>query len=230
MTTAAQVGPGDSVTIDGNDIHLPSNLVATATLLQSITESGGRPRLDAWYMGDGLPNVLDRAEWELEYPLSTDDETLNAFLEKLRTQGGVHLLATWKAQRYTYTARSGQQFFYLPRNDAYTKSYVGYTTSTYKAVVTLNGVALTVVYKATVASADVVPSGECWIANQATGSVTHPRGGFACAPFKIGTAISLNDEILVEFHPLYRVIVADVPTNHETAGMDVKTLRLIEVA
>lgn len=230
MTTVAQIGPGESITIDGTDILLPAKLVISSTLAQSITETAGRPRLDAWHFGDGLPNVLDPMTWEMEYSLGDDQSTVSAFLETLRTQGGVHLLATWKAQRYTYTARSGQQFFYLPRNDAYTLSYVNHTSSDLKAVVTRNGVALTVAYKATVASGDAVPSGECWIANQATGSVTHTRAGFVCAPFKIGTAISINDVILVEYHPLYRVGVVDVSTDHQTSGLDMKTLRMVELS
>lgn len=229
MTRAASPGPDDSVTINGTDLVLPRVLEPQDILAQALTVTAGRPRLDAWRYGDGLPNVADRFEFALEYDLSERYAETCAYLERLRTQGGVHLFADWKSRMYTYTARAGQQFFYLPRQDAFSLGYDGHDTAgVYDAVIKLNDVELDVVYQASVASGDVVPEGEVWIGDA---TVVHPEAGFVVAPFKIGTPIEIYDDVLVEFCALYRVVVTGVPTvPFELAGREDKTLYLAEVA
>lgn len=214
--------------MSGGTPFTPNPYQVHDTLAQALTQSAGRPSLEAWWCGDGLPNVLDRLEWALTYELSDANTTVNEFLARLRTKGGTHTLIDWRPERYTYTLRSGQQFLYLPRQDAFSASIAGHTVkATYGAKIWHNDVPLTVEYKPTVSSGDAVPVGEVWIGNTA---VVPPGTGFLCAPYKLGTASQIYDDILVEFIPIYRVGVTGVPTApFEGIAREGKTLYLSEV-
>lgn len=230
MTTTATAGLDDGLTLDGAALQNPNTFDMHNVLAQSLTQAIGRPRLDVWRHADGLPNVPDRFEWALEYDIDDNNSATNVFLEKIRTEGGVHLFADWKARRYTYTARAGQQFFYLPRQDAFSLGYAGHTTALdYGAKFFRNGVALTVIYKPTVASSDVVPSGQVWVSDATT---VIPRAGMTGAAFKIGTPNVLGDVLLVEYNALYRVVVLSVPTVpfSNFIGREDKAIYLAEVA
>jgi hypothetical protein len=220
----------------GGTKFLPSPYEVHDTLAQRLSATAGRGRMDVWWCGDGLPNVLDKLEFALGYAdlgTSADDLTAIAFLERLRTKGGTITFTDWKERRYTYTARSGQQFFYLPRQDSFTAAIAGHTTqATYGLKVWKNDVAIAtanIKYQATVTAGDVVPAGEVWVGNA---TVEHPEAGFkACTPFKFGTANAIYDDILVEVIPLYRVCVVGVPTvPFEINAREGKTLYLAEVA
>ena len=199
------------------------------TLLQTIEETlSGRRRVDAQYQGTGLPDQADSFEFMLEYDLDDQFATTLTTLETLRTQGGYHDLAVWKKRIYTYTATSGQTVFYLPRPDAFSSGYTGHTANSWKAVVKKNGVAQTLQYQASVTSGTAVTAGEVWISNT---SVTHPKAGTRVALFKFGTALVAGDEITVEYHPLFRVIVSEVSTKpFQIIGREDKTVILSEAA
>lgn len=227
MTATNETGPGDELTINGTTLLLPRVLEPHNVLVQALSPTSGRPKLDTWRYGDGLPNVPDLYEWALDYQI--DDDTYaetGAFLERLRTKGGVHLFTDWKARRYTYTARTAQQLFFLPRQDAFSLGYEGHDEET--AIVTLNDEALTVLYKPTVTDESDVPEGECWISEAAE---VHGEAGFTVAAFKVGTVTELYDDILVEFHALYRVVVTGSPISAwEEVGLESRALYLAEVA
>lgn len=234
--TGLTTDPGliNPVWIDGVQFLLPPTFEVHDTLKQSLSPSAGRPRLDTWRYGDGLPNVPDLFEWVLTYDLSVQHADTIAQLGRLRTKGGGHLFVDWKQREYTWTARSGQQFFYLPRQDAYSLAYSGKTGNEYKAVayrkVAATGVesAMTVVYKATVASGDTVTAGELWISNA---TETHPRAGFTVAAFKVGTTLAIRDEIRIAFFAAYPVAVIDVPkVPFEIVGREDTALYLAEIA
>ena len=199
------------------------------TLLQTIEETlSGRRRVDAQYQGTGLPDQADSFEFMLEYDLDDQFATTLTTLETLRTQGGYHDLAVWKKRIYTYTATSGQTAFYLPRPDAFSSGYTGHTANSWKAVVKKNGVAQTLQYQASVTSGTAVTAGEVWISNT---SVTHSEAGTRVALFKFGTALVAGDEITVEYHPLFRVIVSEVSTKpFQIIGREDKTVILSEAA
>jgi hypothetical protein len=220
------------LTLDGVPLLLPQTLEPRDTLAIGVTPSAIGPRVESYSYGDGLPDVMDTFEWEIGY--EGMDQAIYAAtidtLEDLRTSGGVHLFCDWSGRRYTYTARSGQQFFYLPRQDAFSRQYAGHTSGEWKATVTRNGVALTVLYKTSVLTGDVVPSGEVWISDATR---MHAHAGRTVAAFKVGTPNSLGDVIKVRFYPVYRVGVQAVSTSPGQAGvvgLESRSIYLPEVA
>ena len=216
--------------MNGGTPFTPNPYQVHDTLAQSLTQSAALPSVNAWWCGDGLPNVLVRYEWALSYELGdrAPDITVLNFLARLRTKGGTHTFTDWRPERYTYTARTGQQLFYLPCPDAFSANIAGHTTqATYGAKVWRNDVALTVLYKPTVSIGDTVPTGEVWISNTA---VKHTDSGTLCAPFKVGTASVIYDDILVEFIPHYRVGVTGAPVvPFEGIARETRSLYLTQV-
>lgn len=237
MTTAAEAGLLHAPTLDGTSLADAaggfSRMDVQNILHHSLTPSNVRPKLDAFWMGEKLPNLMDRFEWVLPYEIGTQDSVLNERLEDLRTEGTIHTFADWKKRKYTYTLGAGQQFLYLPRRDAYSLAYSGRTAAEWKAVVkhiTAAGVSttLTTSYAGTVDAATVVAAGAVTISDT---TINHPTAGIPVAPFKVGATIATGDKVKVEFHALYRVVVVDVPTvPFETFQREDKVLYLAEVA
>jgi hypothetical protein len=232
VTILSEAGVYDGPTIDGTDTVLSKSLDMRPTLLQTIEEtlSGRRPG-DAQYQGTGLPDQADVFEFMLEYDLDSQFATTISFLETLRTQGGYHDLALWKKRIYTYTATSGQAVFYLPRPDAFASGYTGHTADSWKATVKVNGVAIAAadtLYPGAVTSGTAVAAGKVAIS---TVAVTHDEAGTRVALFKFGTARAAGDEITVEYHPLFRVIVSEVSTKpFQIVGREDKVLIMQEAA
>lgn len=222
------IGLGTHITIDGQTILRPSVLECHAIHARSVTPAAGRPKIEHWLMGSGLPDSIDRYEWVLSYTLSEEYAALNDYLEQLRGEADVHLFADWKARKSTYTTRSGQQAFWLLRGDAGGVDYPDYTSAAYDIKITRNGAPLTVTYKPVVAPTDAVPVGHVWV------SLTTeliPGAGFYGARFVVGTPNVLRDKIRVESHGLYRVGLDDLPTEaFERVNFEEKTVYLIEVA
>lgn len=237
MSTGARItdaGLKDTdLTIDGTSIHLPAMFDIDPGLRQSVEQTfNGRRRVDVPYDGVGLPDQPDLYDFHLRWVLDKHFATEIAFLERLRTKGGAHLFAYWKAIEYQWTATSGQTVFYLPRPDAFGRSYSGKTGGDYKAVVKINGVAMAasdVTYPGTVTAATSVASGDVAIS---TTSTTHEESGATVALFKFGDALDAGDLVTVEYNPLFNVCVMEVVTDPfvgEQPFVENKTLRLAEV-
>jgi len=221
-------GIGSQITIDGVSMLRPAVLEWHAVHARTLTPSAGRPKVEHWLMGAGLPDVIDRCEWVLSYPLSEEYSVLNDYLEQLRTEADVHLFADWKARKATYTTRSGQQAFWLLRGDAGGLDYPGFEGAAYDIKVSRNGAPLTVTYKPLVEPSDVVPAGHAWVS---TTTQRIPEAGFHGARFVIGTPNVLRDRIRVESHGLYRVGLEDLPTSpFERVAFEEKTVYFTEVA
>lgn len=217
--------------INGTSITLPALVDVDSAPRQSVEQTfNGRRRVDVPYDGAGLPDVPDLFDFHLRWTLDKQYSTEIAFLERLRTYGGTSILAYWKKHEYRYTAQSGQTLFYLPRVDAFTKGYTGKTADNYKAVVKVNGVALSAAnttYPGAVDSGTSVSSAQVAIGTAAV----HPDSGATVSPFKFGTAKSQGDIITVEYHQLFNVCVMDVQTDPfvgERPFEENKTLRLAE--
>lgn len=232
MSRATEPGLDEHPWINGEELVLPAQLDPQNYLAQTLS-NGMRPRLDIAYFGVGMPNVMDRFEWVLQYSIGEENATTCAQLETLRTMGNTHLFVDWKSKRYTYTARSGEQFFYLPRQDAFSLGYDGHGLITdYGAKIWRNGVAVSaadIVYQSSVTSGTSVPVGKVYISNS---TVEHPDCGFVVAGLKFGDTVSSGDVILAEFYAAYRVGVVEIPTKPFDigAGREDKTLYLAEVA
>jgi hypothetical protein len=143
MPAASASTPGlrdPDLNIDGTKLSLPTILTPTRTIRQMISATlAGRGRVDAWYDGDSLPDQPDHYDFVLQWWLSDQYTNEISFLSDLAVSGGSHTLAYWKKYRARYTAKSGQLYFYLPRPDAFSKSYLGKTDqSQYGAVVSVN--------------------------------------------------------------------------------------------
>jgi len=230
MTTASEAGLDIHFTLDGVNYPLPNSFEMPATLRQSESMSfNGMVRIDVPYDGAGMPDQPDRYEWSLDYNLSDIESVTVAAIEDLRTSGGVHLFSPWKKRKYRYTARSGQQVFYLPRPDAFSKSYAGHTSAADKAVISVNGTNIaTVNYLASVSEGTVVAAGEASISNEA---LQHPESGKRTAVFKLGTAPLSGWIVRVEYYPLFYVCVREVTDKpFQMVGREDKTLRLVEVS
>lgn len=233
MTLVTEAGLVEGPTIDGTVTVLAREIDIRDTLRQSLDQTfNGGYNLDVPYDGDGLPDQPDTFEAALDYDLSDAYASTLSFLEGLRTAGGAHLVVFWKKRRYRFTARSGQTVFYLPRADAYSKSYSGHTAAADKAAIivtpTPGAGQPTVVYQTSVVSGDVVTAGQVWISNTA---VPHPRSGRNVALFKFGTAPGAAATIDVEYYPLFRMFVQGVPTKpFSMIGREDRTLYLIESA
>jgi hypothetical protein len=186
----------------------------------------GRRVVDVPYRGVGLSNTADAYEGALHY--ETDDTTsaLTEFLEMRRAEGGVHDFAFWVPTLCVYAIAAGQSIFYLPRGDAFAKSYPGYTDASYSAVARLNDAALSVVYQSTVTIDSDVPSGEVWISRVTT---LHPDAGTTVALCKLGNPPSVAATLIVKYVPLFRVVVTGLPTEYPHVGREDKTLYLVEV-
>lgn len=218
------------VTINGTSVKLPRIFQFIPTVRASIEQTfNGRKRVDVPFDGDGLPDQPDLFDFMLDWSLE-DSYTEIAFLERLRTRGGVTTFVFWKKLEYRYTAVAGQVVFYLQRPDAFSQSYAGKTAVGYKAVVKVNGAAIgTVNYPGAVTAATVVAAGEVSIS---TVSVAHPQSGATVALFKFGTAPGAGAIVTVEYHPLFNVFVTGVPTapfTSEGVGHEDKVLFLTEV-
>jgi|SRR5581483_4948268 len=236
-STVSQAGIRDAdVNIDGTAIVVPLTVsIQNPPLYAAFQTMLNLPIIQIPYWGDGLPNQPDAFQFGLNWELSDDSADQVAalsFLEGLRTAGGTHTFVLWKQFRYTYTLRAGQTVLYLPRPDAYSKSYAGKTGSQYKAAIkrgavggTLSGV--TVQYKSSVTAATAVDAGEAWISNAAS---VHPDSGKNVALFKLGTAPVAPETLTVDFHPLFNVFPTSVLTQPFTRpGREDKDLYLIEV-
>lgn len=218
-------------TIDGVDLlGMPRTMQAIPRLLQTVDETmSGRKRLDIHYQGDKLPDVLDAWEFIIEYGIDSQYLALATQLEELRTDGAVHEMAFWKKRPYRWTATAGQTSFYLPRPDAFSKGWAGHTDqSLWGATVKVNGVSKSVAYKASVTEASTVTPEDVWISNTA---VTHPSSGGRVALFKFASAPGVGAKVVVEYYPLFRVVVTDVATApFDRVGDEDKTLMIAEVA
>jgi hypothetical protein len=231
----SEVGPGDVVTINGTSIRLPSRLEPIPRNAQTVTQTAGRARLDAWDYGAGMPNICDAMTWQMDYTFDDEEVLVRDSLAELRVMGGTHALADWVRQPVFYSPASGQQFFYLPRCDAFSAQIADHADqSRWGAIVerrasgTSSWVNLTVTYKTSVASSDVVTTGNAWISNTTT---VHDPSGLTVAPFKIGTPLVRGDLIRVRYMPMYRVIVEEILTGPlEPGTTENRMLRFIEVA
>lgn len=172
----------DKTTAEKNALQLLAGLRASA--VQNVYQTlAGRYVATAPYRGTGLPDV-----------------------------GSVHTFAFWKALRFKYSGIAGQSVFYLPTPDAFSKAYAGKTDqSRYGAIVTVAGSQISLantLYKPSVVSADVVTAGQVWISNTA---VAHPDSGINVALFKLGTALATAGTVIVDYIPLFNVLVTAAP-------------------
>jgi hypothetical protein len=220
--------------INGTELVLSAVLREAPKHLQSVEETfnGGR-RLDAKWQGDGLPDRPIRYDFSLGWDLGSPDETTVEFLEELRVTPGPHSFTFWKAIVNLWTAASGQVVFYLPRPDAYTYSIAGHTAAEWKAVVAVDGVAITeanTLYPGAVTAATSVDAGKVAFS---TSTVEHPDSDQTVTLFKFGTAPGADAIVTVWYFPMYQVDVASLettPFTGENVGREDKTLELIEVA
>lgn len=220
--------------INGTQINLPSVFREAPKMLQSVEEAfnGGR-RIDAKWLGDALPDRPITYDWMLDWELDSEYEDEADFLEQLRVTPGPHTFVYWKKRINLWTAASGQTGFYLPRPDAFAEGYSGHTTSEWRAVVSLDGVAMAeedVIYAESVTSGTSVDAGDVQISETA---VDHPDSGQTVAFFKFGTAPGAGTIVTVEYFPLYQVDVVSLdttPFTGQNVGREDKSLTLIEVA
>lgn len=217
------------VTINGENIIPPRWLDPVRTIRQWRSETAaGTVRIVRKWEGAGLPDVLDRYEFAMEYDLGKEQSTAIDFLERLRVLPGPHDFAYWKQVYVAYTATSGQQEIYLPRPDAFSKGYVGHDDDAHKAIIAVDGAPVTVVYKTSVTLTDTPAAGEVWISNT---SVKHPSSGTRVALAKFGTPLSAGAVVLVKYYPLFRVIVEAVVTKaFEKVAREDKAVVLSEAA
>lgn len=223
----------NEVRIDGTALEMARLVqVSNAPIFSLFQAMNGRNRVTVPYRGAGLPDQPDSFDFMLDWELgmtTAGEKAAIKFLEQLRTSGGIHEFAYWKHYRYTYSGLAGQQVFYLPRPDAFSKGYKADQTR-YGAKFTVLGVATAeadIAYQASVVAADAVPAGKVWISNTA---VYHPDSGALCAIFKLGTALATAGAVIVDFIPLFNVFATQVPTKpFERVGREDKSLFLTEV-
>jgi hypothetical protein len=229
-------------TIDGVSIKVPSVFDFNPRRRQSpSTVANGLRRVDLPDDGIGLPDAADVFDFALKYQIGTstsgiEDPDLNV-LEKLRTMGGSHAFVCWKKFRVIFTTYAGQVVFYLPRADAFGRSYSGKTATTYKAEVTVNGVPIAAANTkydfATVDAATVVGVNDVQIS---TGNaIDHPDAIITrVAPLKFGASIAptAGQQVIIDYHPVFNVLVDSVSTQSfaDAVGREDKQMVLLESA
>jgi hypothetical protein len=226
-------------TIDGVSITVPSVFDFNPRKRQSVsTVANGLRRVDLPDDGIGLPDAPEVFDFSLKYQLGTSTSGIEPpeldILEKLRTMSGSHTFVCWKMFRVVFTTYAGQVLYYLPRPDAFVKLYTGKTGDKYKAIVQPNGGLIlpadTLYPGGTVTSATVVNPGQVKIS--AT-EIDHPDGIMSrVAPLKLGTPLAAGQQLIVDYHPLFNVVVDSVSTQSfaDAIGREDKNLVILEAA
>jgi len=224
-TKTNEPGLLESFMIDGDTYEIPRQYVPQSPLAQSIfTSLAGTNMITATYRGDGLPDRPDSFSFQLPYDIDINNGMTADQVEVLRATPGPHVFADFKQRVYHYSLRAGQQFLYLPREDAFGKWAIGSV-----AELVLDGTAIaTVDYKTSVEAGDAVPAATAWIS---TTLIRHPDSGRWAAPFKLGDTIGAPAILVVKYFPVFRVDATDVQTNFGAGvyAREDKVLSLVEV-
>jgi hypothetical protein len=225
MTTPADRPNFYEYALNGESLRMSKLAEVRITRRESFTETAsGRKRTHRVYDGAGLPDVLDSMEFALEWDLTDEQSDTIVQLEKARAGAGPHRFIVWKRRYARYTAAAGQTVIYLPRPDAYNEGIAGHTAAADQAVVTVNGIAVPVTYT-TVTSGTAVDTGEVWISSTST---THPDTGATVTLAKFGDELAANDDVLVEYCPVFLTQISDASDSFDLVEREDKSIVLVE--
>lgn len=168
------------------------------------------------YANGSYPNVATRREWTMPWEFATGDIE-RAVLEMAAEDGLVHTLAFWKPVCLTYSAKAGQDVFYLPARRYNAPQALGRSTSDFPFRILIDGnvSARTVAYQSSaVTTASNVTSGQVWVSA-------------ASDVVKIAPALAVAAVVEIIYYPLHHVSI-DIDDQIEKPFTEMKSVRFIE--